>query len=38
MEEEEHNLKPIFEKEGVNYIYVKHKDVYRMVIINIGLF
>eukprot|EP01086_Lenisia_limosa_P000545 TRINITY_DN10971_c0_g1_i1.p1 TRINITY_DN10971_c0_g1~~TRINITY_DN10971_c0_g1_i1.p1 ORF type:complete len:425 (+),score=97.60 TRINITY_DN10971_c0_g1_i1:140-1414(+) len=32
MEEEEHNLKPIFEKEGVNYIYVKHKDVYLLAI------
>ncbi len=28
LEEEESNLKPIFEEDGVTYIYVKHNNLY----------
>ena len=28
LEEEDANLKPIFEEDSVNYIYIKHNNVY----------
>lgn len=28
LEEDEMNVKPIFEDDGINYIYVMHQDIY----------
>jgi len=33
LEEEESNLKPIFEEDGVTYIYVKHNNLYCKLLI-----
>lgn len=30
LEEDEMNVKPIFEDDGINYVYVMHQDIYCM--------
>jgi AP-1 complex subunit mu len=30
LEEDEVNIKPVFEDDGVSFIYIKHEDIYRM--------
>lgn len=30
LEEDENDLKPVFEEDGVNYVYVKHNNLYGM--------
>ncbi len=35
LEEEEMNVKPIIEEEGVSFIFVKHNNLYRILISNI---